>query len=498
MKTIITLFLILPGLYVFAQEVSFSNSYNYNDFSPALAVNEHEGDIFFSGVTYDSTNNTLSKYLACTDSLGTLKYWKTVSDTQYAYWAGYRGGGLRKVDEGGFIDVGTIGFKSDSSNGLLYRYCNAGDTLWTKQYTNNIIGNQVILWDCNTTNDNGFVATGVYSIAPYHSGVLLIEVDSAGQEILRKEYQQAGWIQHGYSVEQTSGNGYLLGMYQYMPGYDTSGDPAILKLDSLGFIQWKKNIGGPVRDFNAKVCLANDGNYIAGTSISDSTALDDYYTRIKIVKLSTAGEIIWENTYCGTELNNKLYAIYPDHNGGYVATGKRRNELHPGSWWNEYGWLIKINENGDSIWYREYQYYNGTGDDFNSLYDLCLTSDGGYAMVGQVSTWIEPQTAWLIKVDSLGQLVSSFEIPFPTKYFTERLHIYPNPATQYVNIRYPISNSRYSIIIYDLFGHKQDEIEVPKGQQETWISISNYAPGIYVAVLKNDQGILVRGKFVKR
>jgi hypothetical protein len=350
MKAYVASLLVILGVNVFAQEVCFNNSYNYNDFSPAMAVNEHEGDLFFSGVTYDSTNNTVSKYLVCTDSVGVLKYWKTISDIRYEYWAGYRGGGLRKTNGDGFIDVGTIGFKSDSSNGLLYRYNYTGDTIWTRQYANTVVGQQVVFWDCNITNSHGFVATGTYVIAPYHGGVLLIETDSTGQEIMRKEYQQPGWIQHGYSVVQTPDNGYLLGIYQYMPGYDTSGDPAILKMDSMGIVEWKKNIGGPVRDFNPSVCLANDGNYIAGASISDSTSLDDHFSKIKIFKLSTTGDIVWENKYCGTELDNKLYAIYPDHNGGYIATGKRRNYFHPGHWRHSYGWLLKLNENGDSIW----------------------------------------------------------------------------------------------------------------------------------------------------
>jgi hypothetical protein len=170
----------------------------------------------------------------------------------------------------------------------------------------------------------------------------------------------------------------------------------------VGNVEWEKNLGGPYRDFFTQVCLGNDGNYIAGTSLSDSTSGDNHFSRIKIYKLSQSGDIIWENYYCMTELDNKLYSICPDHNGGYIATGHRNNKYHPGHWGFMYGWLIKIDEDGDSVWYREYQYYTATEDDKNYLYDLCLTPDGGYAMVGQVSTWTEPQTAWVIKVDSMG------------------------------------------------------------------------------------------------
>ncbi|MCK4569382.1 MAG: hypothetical protein KAT76_03775, partial [Bacteroidales bacterium] len=116
---------------------------------------------------------------------------------------------------------------------------------------------------------------------------------------------------------------------------------------------------------------------------------------------------------------------------------------NPINWIDSYGWLLKIDENGDSLWYREYHYYTGTEFDFNELYDLCLSPDGGYAMVGQVSTWIEPQTAWVIKVDSLGcdtpGCATGMNIYAPRGAENEALWIYPNPANAYLNCRLQIA-----------------------------------------------------------
>ncbi len=510
MKTlliIISAFLYISN--VTGQSIFFNNAYNYNDFSPALAVIEYENGYIFSGVTYDSVNNSLSTYIASIDSIGSLMYWKTISHPDRYYWAGYAGS-LISLYERGFVLAGSVNYHPDSSNGILYRFSHEGDTLWTKQYPDTIHHRYQIFHKCNIVDNNGFIMIGATSVAPYNTNILLIKADSLGNEQWRKEYGAPGWIKHGYSVVQTPDKGYLLGCYEYIAGQDTTGDPVVMKVDSIGNVEWMKNIGWPFRDIVPHVCLGNDGSYIAGTSISDSVIQDNFYTRIKVTKISLNGDIIWDRTYCQTEKDNGLYAIYPDHDGGYIATGKRDNFFHPGSWWNEFGWLLKIDENGDSVWYREYQYHTGTGDDFNKLYDLCLAPDGGYVMVGKTDTWDSPDFAWVIKVDSFGcdtPGCNSVGIITPQSSETREVFvIYPNPTTSEINIRYSLfdpstslrTGIRYSIFIYDMFGRKQDEVPIPKGQKLTHIDISDYPAGIYIVVLKSVQGILGRSKFVKR
>jgi hypothetical protein len=52
--------------------------------------------------------------------------------------------------------------------------------------------------------------------------------------------------------------------------------------------------------------------------------------------------------------------------------------------------------------------------------------------------------------------------------------------------------------IFDIFGRKQNEIIIPKGQNQTRVDVSAYPSGVYIVVLKDDSGIVSRGKFVKR
>jgi len=80
--------------------------------------------------------------------------------------------------------------------------------------------------------------------------------------------------------------------------------------------------------------------------------------------------------------------------------------------------------------------------------------------------------------------------------YNENLKIYPNPTDHYMNIRYPILDTRYSILIYDMFGRLVDEILIASGKKENRIDVSAYPDGIYVVILLNETGILGRQKFV--
>jgi hypothetical protein len=78
------------------------------------------------------------------------------------------------------------------------------------------------------------------------------------------------------------------------------------------------------------------------------------------------------------------------------------------------------------------------------------------------------------------------------------LHIFPNPSSVEIYCRLQIADCRSLLLIYDMFGKKQDEMRIPKGQKEIQIDVSAYPAGIYFAVLKNEKGIVGRRKFVVR
>lgn len=78
------------------------------------------------------------------------------------------------------------------------------------------------------------------------------------------------------------------------------------------------------------------------------------------------------------------------------------------------------------------------------------------------------------------------------------LHIYPNPAIDEINIvRQENSlSTQYSILIYDLYGRKMAVLT--SSQTQTRIDVSSYPAGVYFAVVKGENSILGKSKFMVR
>ena len=124
-----------------------------------------------------------------------------------------------------------------------------------------------------------------------------MRVDSNGLVKWQKFYgPQAGTTEYDpFDVTNTSDNGFAIGAGYYPWNSNTQGcDPIIIKTDSLGNQQWLKHLGNPnCREEFAMVDIALDGNLQIDTAYSDSCyGNDDYFSRIKFVKIKNKGDIV--------------------------------------------------------------------------------------------------------------------------------------------------------------------------------------------------------------
>jgi len=239
---------------------------------------------------------------------------------------------------------------------------------------------------------------------------------------------------------------------------------------------------------------------MCAASISDTViGTDLMLTKVNIYKVTPSGEILWSKTVGDKHLWNKVHGIYPDHNEGYIMCGFRHDDVYGMDWMNSSGWICKIDEEGDSLWWREYEHFDDPEWHMNKFYDLHLTSDGGYIAVGQTATFYEPQQAWLMKVDSFGcdtpgcQSVGIIE---PHNISKEIFLIYPNPSSEKINCKFTSDINRNVISIFNLYGMKQDEVVIPKNQNQIQIDVSKYPSGVYVAILKDERKIIAQRKFI--
>lgn len=134
-------------------------------------------------------------------------------------------------------------------------------------------------------------------------------------------------IEVAHSIQQTTDGGYVVGGLMSSNNGDITihhgyFDYWVVKLSATGDLQWQKSLGGSDSDWGRYVWQTADGGYVmVGETISTDgdITLNDGGIDCWIVKLDTVGEIQWEKTIGGTHRETCLYAQQTS-DGGYVAT----------------------------------------------------------------------------------------------------------------------------------------------------------------------------------
>ena len=163
-----------------------------------------------------------------------------------------------------------------------------------------------------------------------------------------------------------SNDGDVSGHHNSSP-YSFSSDGWIVKLDSFGEIAWQKCYGGTNEDIFNKIIQTNDGGYIcAGYSNSNNGDVVNPEMIIKgwILKIDSLGSVEWSKCY-GDTIQNKFFDIIATNDGGYFISGKKYiSEFNVANLW-----FLKINEIGTVEWELEYGCYYEEINNFNQLSD---------------------------------------------------------------------------------------------------------------------------------
>ncbi len=234
------------------------------------------------------------------------------------------------------------------------------------------------------------------------------------------------------SIQQTTDGGYILGGYS---ASSISGDKTddlyfgrdywIVKVDSLGVIQWQNNIGADANDQLNSIRQTLDGGYILGGSSNSSMSgdktennngssgigNDDYW----IVKVDSLGVIQWQNTIGGS-LDDELYSVQQTTDGGYILGGFSESNISGDKTENCHGnvdyWIVKTDSTGAVQWQNTIG-----GDSIDRLYSVQQTTDEGYILGGSSNSNISGDKSencigissvgdyWIVKVDSMGAIV---------------------------------------------------------------------------------------------
>lgn len=190
-----------------------------------------------------------------------------------------------------------------------------------------------------------------------------------------------------------------------------SSDMWILKVDSLGNVEWNRALGSTGNEWGYDITLSPDGGYVmAGNAelvngdVTYSNGLSDYW----VIKLNSSGQLVWQHCLGGSDqdLANSILAT-PD--GGYIVSGSTQSSDGDVSINHGYedNWIVKLDSLGNIIWENSIG-----GSNADRGYIVRESSNGSYLVLsetlssdGQVIGFHGYTDIWLSKIDSIGNLL---------------------------------------------------------------------------------------------
>ncbi len=304
-------------------------------------------------------------------------------------------------------------------------------------------------------------------------------------------YILAGWT--------TSTNGDVFG--KHAGSRDSAADAWIVKLSSSGSIEWQKCLGGTSNDYAYSIVKTFDGGYaVAGKTNSSDGDVSGFHTPISyffndawVVKLDSLGSIEWQKCLGGTS-NDYAASIIQSSDKGYVlagttwsdngdVSGNHFDTLYNGTNGGADVWVVKLNSSGSIAWQK---CLGGHGN--QEGYSIINTSDGGYTFAGWTdsndgdvsgshSNFYRPRPdAWVVKLNNAPSSVDITNTDFIQQKF---FWIYPNPSTEQVRLELLQSLQLKQVQFFDMMGIQRYP-DYHLESSSALVDIHNLSNGTYI------------------
>jgi hypothetical protein len=240
-----------------------------------------DGGYIITGSTKSYGAGGMDVYLIKINSAGNTLWTKTFGGI-----ANDAGHSVVQTNDGGYAVAGWITFYGGNYEQVYFiKTDSLGDSLWTKNFggTNNDAGYSVA-----QTTDGGYIITGwTTSYDAVREDVYLIKTDSVGDSLWTKTFGGEKY-DGGQSVAQTTDGGYIIAGYTNSFTTDNY-DVWLIKTTGSGNKQWDKIFGTIYNhnDYGYSVRQTSDNGYIISGNITNQYY--PYYTDVWLIKTDSLG-----------------------------------------------------------------------------------------------------------------------------------------------------------------------------------------------------------------
>ncbi|GAA5101598.1 hypothetical protein GCM10023210_41570 [Chryseobacterium ginsengisoli] len=420
------------------------------------------------------------------------------------------------TQEGGFLLAGTsysgkgLDKKEESKGGSdiwLIRINEFGDELWQK--TIGSTGDEEARSVIQTTDFGYFVAGNTTLREPQGSkgfgskDVLIVRLDKNGKELSQIVLGGKG-LDEVEKMIPTKDGGALLGVYSRSNADGSKktdnygeGDYWIIKLSKDGKVEWEKNFGGKGDDHLRTLALTSTGYLIGGESRSErsgnKTAGIEEGTDLWLISLNERGEEIWQKSY-NFKNRDVLMGMSVIHNPSTNNNQPSTKGILLGGYTQAEGRI----ETDDETFWMLYLDQNGNeqwrkhvkGESRKReerLSDIKLNRDGSIILAGTSTEELGKENWKIVKLGD-KQLDQLIE--------KQDIKIYPNPVSDYTYVEIGFDFKDAEIIMYDMGGRQLQSLKTKN--KIIKMNTQNLIQGAYLIVIKTDTNKTANAKLIKK
>lgn len=306
---------------------------------------------------------------------------------------------VREASGGGYIVAGyTDSFGAGKTDFWVLKLDSEGDVEWQSTY-----GGSGDEWATSVqqTSEGGYVVGGSSdSFGNGEFGYWVLKLDADGDVEWQSIYS-LNVDSYLNSVQEVSGGGYILAGH-VNPSIQGGYDVWILKLSSIGVINWQRYYGGNQDDWANFIQETEEGGYVAaGYTNSFGSGGWDFW----VLNLNSEGDILWEKTY-GRSGDDWANSAQQTSDGGFIVAGYTDSF---GAGLSDF-WLLKLSASGIIEWQRT---YGGIGSD--AAFSVQQTDDSGFIVAGDTGSYSAGGLDLLVlKLYSDGEIDPVCELPGST------------------------------------------------------------------------------------
>ncbi|AZA88352.1 T9SS C-terminal target domain-containing protein [Chryseobacterium shandongense] len=429
------------------------------------------------------------------------------------------------TQEGGFVLAGTsfsgkgLDKKENSKGGSdfwLIRINEFGDELWQK--TIGGASDEEARAVIQTTDMGFFVAGNVTALRQAQDSkgygskdVLVVKLDKNGKELSQLILGGKG-LDEVEKMIPTKDGGTLIGVYSRSNAGGSKktenfgeGDYWIIKLNKEGKVEWEKNFGGKGDDHLRTLALTSTGYLIGGESRSErsgnKTVGIEEGTDLWLISLNERGEELWQKSY---NFKNRdvlmgmsvLHGSDDRSSKGILLGGYTQAEGKIESD-DETFWMLYLDQNGNEQWRKHVMGQSRKREE--RLSDIKLNRDGSIVLAGTSAEELGKENWKIVKLGD-SQVDALIE--------KQDIKIYPNPVSDFVYVEIGFESLRVrgsgnteksfeaEIIVYDMGGRQLQSLKTKN--KVTKINTQNLVQGAYLVSVKTNDNKTASAKLIKK